>query len=425
MKILAIYRHYWPDATPYARLLRAILEDQVAEGRDATVFTAQPGYNDVDYARQPRRETLGGVEVRRIGLLPERKHLRILRAINYFYFLFRAVLHVLIFRHYDLIVANTHPPVLMGMALRLIRRLTGIPFVLHCQDIHPESAVMAKQLGEGRVARWLQRVDANSCAAAERVVVLSEDMHQTLRQRQGYAADNVTVINNFALDVYEPAKRLPKLFDDSEQRPFRIFFAGNMGLFQNLPRLIKAAHLLSAESGIHFIFMGAGSERKMLRQLATDLIDKTVFFEPFQPVEVAFACMQRADLGVVSLLEEVCRVAYPSKTMTYLAAGCPLLLLTEKNSQLAKDVVSNDFGYVPETTTPEGIAQTIRTARDERKQWTTTRKQRLVAQSDLFYGREKALQSWRSVFDLLDKELDKETVSLRTNHADYSLQKSA
>lgn len=424
MRILAIYRHYWPDATPYARLLRAILEDQMAQGHTATVFTAQPGYNDIDYSRQPRRETLGGVEVQRISLLPERKRLRMLRAVNYLYFLFRAVLHVLSLRRYDLIVANTHPPVLMGVALRLIRRLTGIPFLLHCQDIHPESAVLGNQLHEGRIARWLRRVDTKSCTAAARIVTLSKDMKQTLRRRNGDSADNVAVINNFALDVYEPAEKLPKLFDDSPQRPFRVFFAGNMGLFQDLPRLVEAAHVLRAEPDIQFVFMGAGAELKTLRRLASDLVGKTVFFEPFQPVEVAFACMKRADLGVVSLRTGVCQVAYPSKTMTYLAAGCPLLLVADRDSQLAKDIVGHDFGYVPENTTSAGIAKAIHTARDERERWTIAARQKLAARSDELYGRDRALNGWRQIFGSLAVD-SVSHLSLSIHELDNRLQDAA
>ncbi len=415
MRILAIYRHYWPDATPYARLLRAILEDQVTQGKSATVFTAQPGYNDVVFPRQPQRETLGGVDVQRIRLLPERKHMHLLRAINYLYFLFRAMLHVLIRRRYDLVVANTHPPVLMGVALRLIRRLTGIPFVLHCQDIHPESAVLSDQLRGGRIARWLQRVDTNSCVEAERVVTLSDDMKQTLRRRKGNRADNITVINNFALDVYEPAQRLPKLFDDSAQNPFRVLFAGNMGIFQDLPRLVEAAHVLSAERDIHFIFMGTGAELRKLMQLATDLINETVFFEPFQPAEIASACMRRANLGVVSLRAGVFHVAYPSKTMTYLAAGCPLLLLAERNSQLAEDIVGNNYGYVPEEITSEGIAQTIRRARDDRRRWTAMARHELVTRSEAFYGKEKILSCWRELFSDIDRRLTGESILLPIN----------
>ncbi len=399
MRILAIYRHYWPDATPYARLLRAILEDQVAQGRTATVFSAQPGYNDVTFTQQPASEKLGGVEVRRIRLLPERKHWRVLRALNYLCFVLRAVLHVLCLRRYDAILANTHPPILMGVALRLIRCLTGIPYVLHCQDIHPESAVLGNQLPEGRLSRWLQAVDAKSCARAGRVVALSEDMKQTLQRRLGYSAKNLTVINNFALDVYQAAGELPNIFDDVPHRPFRVFFAGNMGHFQELGRLVEAAKMLKEEGDIQFIFMGAGAELKSLQQMAIELIGKTVFFEPHQPVEVAFACMKLSDLGVVTLSRGVYQVAYPSKTMTYLAAGCPLLLLAERESQLAEDIVEHAFGYVPMNTTPTRIAQTISNARDERQRWTNSARNELIMRGEAFYGRLQALNAWQKMFD--------------------------
>ena len=406
MRILAIYRHYWPDATPYARLLRAILEDQVEQGREATVFTAQPGYNDVQFSRQRLREIVGGVEVRRITLLPERKRLRFLRAINYFYFLLRAVLHALSVRRYDVIVANTHPPVMMGIALRLIRRLTGIPFILHCQDIHPESAVLADQLRKGRISQWLEREDTKNCAAAFQVVTLSEDMSRTLQKRKGYTGDNISIVNNFALDVYEPAGSLPASFDNANKTPFRVLFAGNLGLFQDLPRLVEAAHVLCSEPDIHFIFMGAGAQLRTLQQLADDLVGKTVFFEEFQPVEVAFACMQRADLGVVSLRAGTYQVAYPSKTMTYLAAGCPLLLLAESDSKLAEDVVSHEFGYVPEKTTSAGIAESIRQARSERERWSDEARHELTIKSASYFGKERALVSWRELFDQFEESLE-------------------
>ena len=83
MRILAIYRHYWPDATPYARLLKVILEEQIAQGHQVEVLCGQPSYNDIQFERQPWREVVGGVQVRRFALFPERKRFRLLRAFNY------------------------------------------------------------------------------------------------------------------------------------------------------------------------------------------------------------------------------------------------------------------------------------------------------------------------------------------------------
>jgi len=91
MKILCIYRHYWPDITPYARLLKAIAEHLVSEGHEVTVFTGQPGYNDVRQGSQPWREKLNGVDVIRVWLPPERKRFVVLRLLGFLWFLGRAV----------------------------------------------------------------------------------------------------------------------------------------------------------------------------------------------------------------------------------------------------------------------------------------------------------------------------------------------
>lgn len=401
MNVLAIYRHYWPDATPYARLLRALLEHLVGQGHTATVYSAQPAYNDVRQAKQPRREMLGGVQIRRVRLLRERKQFRHVRGVNYLWFVLGAVWHVLRHRQYDLIVANTQPPVLMGAALRLIKRLTGIPYLLHCQDIHPESAVLAGQLKNGWLARKLLAADTQSCCAAKAIVTLSEDMREQLASRAGYGAENVHIINNFPLDRYSTPTSLPALFQDDAGRPFRVLFAGNMGLFQNLDRLLAAARRLQDERQIHFIFMGAGAARSRLIDQAGDLIGQTVFFEPFQPVETAFACMQRSDLGVVSLAAGIYRVAYPSKTMTYLAAGCPVLVLAERDSNLAEGIIANYFGYVPDEAAPEKIAAAIRAACQDRQRWTPQARQALVERANRHFGRDRALDQWSVLMESL------------------------
>lgn len=396
MKILAIYRYYWPDTTPYARILRSILERLVHEGHQPVVVAGQPAYNDIKHAKQPRREILGGVEVRRLGLLPERKWLAPLRALNFLLFLSRACLHAF-FNRYDIILASSNPPVISGMALRLIGWVTKTPFIYHCQDLHPECAMLVGKLAHGSLNRKLARIDAKNCQLAARTVVLSEDMLQTIRDR-GLSGNNVTIINNFVLEVPEqPALDLPAPFDVTSSSVFRILFAGNMGSFQGLDKIIQAARLLQSEARIQFVFMGAGEQRESLRQLAGVMVDKTVHFLSYQPMQTAFHCMQRADLGIVSLIPGVYRVAFPSKTMMYLAAGCPVLAIIERHSELAEQIIREQFGWVPENTRPEAIAATIRHAR----QATVTRRvDRRGIRTRCFglFDREKTLDKWATMF---------------------------
>ncbi len=55
--------------------------------------------------------------------------------------------------------------------------------------------------------------------------------------------------------------------------------------------------------------------------------------------------MRKSDLGIV-MRSDLYRVAYPSKTMNYLLAGCPVLATIEPESELARIIVENDLGVV-------------------------------------------------------------------------------
>jgi hypothetical protein len=127
VKILSIYRYYWPDTAPYARILRLILEKWVKDGHEVTVYTGQLGYNDIRYKKQPWRKSHNGVKIIRVPLLPERKKIQVSRFINFLIFLARGVLHALFKDKYDLLIINSFPPVLMGLTARLINKITKIP----------------------------------------------------------------------------------------------------------------------------------------------------------------------------------------------------------------------------------------------------------------------------------------------------------
>jgi glycosyltransferase involved in cell wall biosynthesis len=393
MRILAIYRHYAPDTTPYARILRTIVEHQSAQGQDVTVLTAQPAYNDVRTPWQPWRECIGGVHVKRVRLLPERKSWRIVRGINFVWFLMRSVLHALCAARYDLVIANTHPPVLMGCALRVIRALRGTPFIYHCQDLHPEAAVIGGDLSHGRLYERLLRWDRATCLAAQRIVVLSRDMAESITRR-GVPAERISIINNPPLPVDPHSKPLIPQPLDERVPTVRFLFAGNIGRFQGLERLVAAARLVAGRVPFQLLFMGEGSAKPELIELAGELLGRRIIFLPHQSFATAHAAMRVCDYGVISLLPELYRFAYPSKSMAYWSAGCPVLSLVEPQSELAQTIREHELGYVPATRSVTGIAEMVLKAVIERHHWTSERRQQIEQTCAELFGHERMLVAW-------------------------------
>ena len=397
MKILVIYRHYWPDSAPYAAILKEILERLVQDGHSVTVFSAQPSYNNISKGRRPMAESIGGVKVLRMPLAWEKKSIFATRLLNTGLFLGGGLLFGLTRKQVDLAMTGSTPAIVSGGVTSLLKHIRGTPFLYHCQDLHPEAAIFGGKLDRGVMSRLMMFVEKLSHKAASSVVVLSEDMARTVRER-GLPGDNISVVNNFAVaGQVDTAPELP-LPLSKQPGVFRVIFAGNHGVFQGLETVIEAAHMLAAEEMIHFQLIGEGQAKGRLIEQAGQLVGRTVFFHPYVQPEVAFRVMQESDLALVPLLPNVYKVAYPSKTMTCLAAGLPVLVSVEPDCALAEFVKKERVGWVCPPMDAGAMARTILEAFQARHNGGGCRERALDVASRHF-GKDVVLGRWSDLIN--------------------------
>lgn len=346
MRVLLVHRYYWPDVPTYAQMLRFLGQRLADDGHEVSVLCGPPTYNAAyQGARRPSREVVAGVRVNRIPLPPDRKDRPVARAVSMFVFACRFVLHAVFRRRcYDVITVTTIPPVVMGVTARIIQRLTGTPYVYHCMDLYPEVAELGSLIKSRPLLTLARRLDRANCRRAVRVIVLSDDMRDTLARR-GLETANVEVINNFEIeDTTQPAGS-PLMRKPPGK--YRVLFAGNMGRFQGLEQLIDVTSTLAPEHpDLELVFVGSGARVAALKQRAGPLFGSTIRFLGHQPLGAVLRLMKSSDLAVVSLQPGVFRVAYPSKTMMYLKAGCRLLVIVEPESELARFVIAENLGVV-------------------------------------------------------------------------------
>ncbi|WP_200861831.1 glycosyltransferase family 4 protein [Marinobacter sp. EN3] len=393
MKVLAIHRYYWPDTPPYASMLRAIVKQWVSDGHEVDVLSSQPSYKVcVENRRQPRRESVDGAQVVRMRLPPEsgRPVIRILNALRFGVGIFwRAVIR----KRYDVIMVSTSPPVLGGWFAALAAKLSGARFIYHCMDIHPEIGRISGEFSNPKVFNLLSKLDSWACAQARPVVVLSQDMADSLTGRKSGTIPDTFVINNFSLpsDVDEVAE-LP--FEWPKAR-FVLIFAGNIGRFQGLDALIDAMIALKSRSDIHLLMMGEGVEKDRLTEKARHA-GANVTFVGHQSVQTAKAAMARAGAGFVSLLPELYRFAYPSKTMTYLEQGCPVLVAVEPSSCLARDVVESGSGLAVPAGDADALSEALIKMAESQERLSEMRQRALDLSSQAF-ATDVVLARWSSV----------------------------
>lgn len=367
MRILILYRHFWPDSPPYASMLRSIGRALVEAGHEVTIWAEEPCYKPSDRGRAaPRRETLDGIVVERFVRLPDRVAAEPMRLLDKLLFVPRLLLKAIVRRtkgaRYDLVWTATIPPVVQGWAGRVIAAMFGARFLYHCQDLYPELAGhMGLWRRGGPFYRLMAHIERRTRARADLLVTLSEDMAATVC---GLAEPrNLAVINNFPLEDFAaprsdtaPLNAAPSPRGDGKTR---LIFAGNLGIFQGLEAVVDAMRLVEADCpALELVLVGEGKALPGLKRRAAGLTN--VHFEPHRPYAEAQAAIAAADVGLVSLEPDIYRYAFPSKTLTYLALGLPILAIVEADSELAAMITRHRLGWVSEGRTAAAIAAMLK-----------------------------------------------------------------
>jgi glycosyltransferase involved in cell wall biosynthesis len=353
MRVLMVHRYYWPDKAPCAGIMRWVAKKLRTDGHNVDVLTSQPSYRGTSLQnRRPSVEQLDAVSVTRLTL-PTESGRPLWRIVNGLNLGVRIVLRSL-FKRYDVIIVASIPPILGGFFSAMAAKLTRARFIYYCMDLHPEVGRISGDFSNPVLFCLLEALDDWTCRQGSPVLVHSEDMRNTLRQRPRGTKYHIEVMNNFALPSEQDlSHELDSQWSRRDIR-LRLIYAGNMGRFQGLETLLDAMGRIAYRKDIELVMMGEGAEKPELVARQKKINANVRFFD-YQPTEVAKAAIQNADIGLVALIPGMYRYAYPSKTMAYLEQGRPIIAAVETESELAKMMTAEGYGF----SVPVGDAEAL------------------------------------------------------------------
>ena len=368
-RVLFLNRSYWPDGEATGQLLTELTEDLAARF-DITVVAGLPNTNPSGEAhRLLRSETRHGVRILRVphtrlpkGWLPG-------RAINFVTFLIAAFFRATFCRRQDIIVAETDPFLLayLGWALRLRHRAR---LIVYLQDIHPDVGVAIGRLRETALTKMLRSSLNAVYRSADRVVVLSRDMSQTL-QSTGVAETSLVSIPNWidtaTVRPSEGRNRFRATCGAGDDT-FLVMYSGNLGLTQQLDSVLNAAEALRFRNDVLFVFVGGGSAEAGLREAASQRNLTNVKFFPYQPKASLGESLSAADLHLITVHPAALAYLMPSKFYGILAAARPVLAAVPRETELADIIESNRLGYIVPSGNSDAMAAAIMLAANDRQE---------------------------------------------------------
>ncbi len=317
-RILVICQHYYPE--PFR--LPDICEELVRRGHEVTVVTGTPNYPMGEiypgYEKGKQADEIrNGVTIHRCRIIP-RKTGTLYRVLNYYSFSFASKRYIRTLPgNFDVVFVNQLSPVMMADAGILYKKLHGVPLVLYCMDLWPESLCVGGIRKGSAVYNFFKGVSGKIYNAADKLLITSRMFRGYLKDMFGVPDEKIAYLPQFAEAQF---LGLPEKRPDGE---FDLLFAGNIGTAQRVDTIVDAARILQ-EKPVKFHIVGDGIELENLKKQAQGL--QNITFYGRKPLEAMPEHYAMADAMLVTLTDDpIISLTLPGKVQTYMAAGKPIV----------------------------------------------------------------------------------------------------
>jgi glycosyltransferase involved in cell wall biosynthesis len=361
-RLLVLNQYYWPGVEATANLLTDLCE-ALADEFDVRVVTGVlHGHED-----EPREVQRNGVQIERVASTAYERSQLPRRAANYVTYLAGSLATALRGPRPDVVLCMTDPPMVGDIGLAAARRF-DVPLVVISMDVFPEIAVELKRLENPAAVALLRALVGLYLERADRVVAIGETMRRRLEEK-GTPPDRLVVIPNWV----DTGAITPQPRDNEWARRnrladrFVVMHSGNVGHAQDLDTLVRSTTFLRDLEDLNVLVIGFGARHDEMVRLARRL-EAPIWFKPFQPRAELSQSLSTGDVHFVGLGRGLSGYVVPSRLYGILAAGRPVIVAADDESETAGVVREVGCGVVIPPGRPELLAGTIRELHQSREE---------------------------------------------------------
>lgn len=371
MKILFLTDNFPPEVNAPARRTYEHCTEWVRQGEDVTVLTCQPNFPQGKiydgYKNRLRQvESIDGIRVIRLWSYMSQNTGFVRRSMDFGSYAVMASLFGWMEKA-DVIVA-TSPQFFTTWAGWFLSKVKRIPWVFELRDLWPKSIATVGSLDqESRLYRFLETVELSLYHSSDLVIPNTHAFKKNLTQR-GIDGEKISVVPNGALlEEYKNIERGGELLSELGIRAdFIVGYIGTHGMAHSLDFVIQSIINHRQElDGVHFLFVGDGSEKESVVQMAHSVeLDNVTFCDPVPKEEIP-RFLAAIDASLVPLRKsDTFKTVIPSKIFEASAMGLPILLGVEGQAKELVDKYESGLSFEPENSVD--FVRTVRLLKEDR-----------------------------------------------------------
>lgn len=254
---------------------------------------------------------------------------------------------------FDLVLYST-PPITLVKPITFIKKRDNAKTYLMLKDIFPQNAVdlgMLKTHGlKGILYKFFRKKEKKLYAISDKIGCMSQaNVDYILKHNSEINPKKVEIFPNCIepVDVSLTAeeKREMRIKYDIPLDKTVFVYGGNLGKPQGIPFIIDCLRAEKENDRVFFLIVGDGTEYGKLEQFAK--AEKPANFKLMKrlPSEEYDKMIAACDVGMIFLDHRFTIPNFPSRLLSYMQAGLPVLACTDPNTDVGKVIEEGGFGW--------------------------------------------------------------------------------
>lgn len=356
MNILFITNYFIPEIGAASHLYYYLAKELIKRNHKVFILTGIPRYNvgKEIYSKYRKKEkvyieNLEGIEIIRVELPLILKNRVVRRGIEYFEVPFKLYKYSKDFiGKFKIDVSLIYsPPLSIYWVGKKLKSLYKIPFILNVQDIHPQALIDLGIMKNRFLINFFRKIEKDAYESADLITVHSEKNKNFIKKVLGNSS-KIKVVENW-IDENEIKPGLKKNEFSCKYNlcdKFVVSFAGTLGTAQDIKVILEAAKALEDYKDIIFLVVGDGIKKELSLKIAKEKNLKNVIFLPMQPKNVYSKILHSSDVSLATLEKEVKTPVVPSKILSIMSAGIPVIATMNLVGDAPKLIKKAKCGYV-------------------------------------------------------------------------------
>lgn len=254
---------------------------------------------------------------------------------------------------FDLVLYST-PPITFSDVIKYVKKRDNARTYLLLKDIFPQNAIdlgmMVKSGAKSVIYKYFK-------AKEHKLYELSDYIGCMSQANVDYILKNEPWLEKARLHVNPNSMTVMPLVHDGESRskirekygiPSDVcvfVYGGNLGRPQDIPFVIECLKANENKNDRYFVICGTGTEYSKLKQYVCENSPKNVLLINGLPKAEYEAFIKAFDVGLIFLDYHFTIPNFPSRLLSYMQNGMPVIACTDKNTDVGDVIEKGCFGW--------------------------------------------------------------------------------